>query len=213
MADDLSRRELQRLTQGDELAFTALVKTWHGRLRGFARSLVGDVWADEVLQDAWMSIHGGLPDFAGRSKLSTWLYTVVRNAALSRIRKEKRMVSLDAMMAEAHTPDPEAMPGLHFNESGGWQRDPGSWDHSGAAAQLEQEELQRCLNQVISSLPQMQQTVLHLRDIEQLALSDICNILELGASNVRVLLHRARLSVRAALQIYMETGECSSAGK
>ncbi len=54
----------------------------------------------------------------------------------------------------------------------------------------------------------MQGSVLHLREREGLELEDICNLLQVSLSNVRVLLHRARLKVFATLEHFEETGQC-----
>ena len=60
----------------------------------------------------------------------------------------------------------------------------------------------------LDSLSEMQGSVLHLREREGLELEDICNLLQVSLSNVRVLLHRARLKVFATLEHFEETGQC-----
>jgi RNA polymerase sigma-70 factor, ECF subfamily len=58
------------------------------------------------------------------------------------------------------------------------------------------------------SLPQLQNSVLVLREREGLTLEDICNLLQITLSNARVLIHRARLKVFATVEHFEETGEC-----
>jgi RNA polymerase sigma-70 factor (ECF subfamily) len=73
---------------------------------------------------------------------------------------------------------------------------------------LTEEELRECLEKTLASLSEMQGSVLHLREREGLELEDICNLLQVSLSNVRVLLHRARLKVFATLEHFEETGQC-----
>lgn len=53
-----------------------------------------------------------------------------------------------------------------------------------------------------------QRSVIALRDLQQMPVEDICNILQLSHSNLRVLLHRARRRIFAMVDHFMETGEC-----
>ena len=82
---ELDEQDLEALRRGDQLAFTRLVKRYHRQLLVVARAMVGDVWAEEVLQETWVSVHRALPRFEGRSSLQTWLYTIVRNEARTRL--------------------------------------------------------------------------------------------------------------------------------
>lgn len=74
--------------------------------------------------------------------------------------------------------------------------------------QLSQEQLRDCLEHTLLSLSQLQSSVLLLRERQGLELQEICNLLGLSLSNVRVLLHRARLKVFATLEHFEETGQC-----
>ncbi len=73
---------------------------------------------------------------------------------------------------------------------------------------LTEDELRECLERTLISLPQLQSSVLVLRERQGLELEEICNLLELSLSNVRVLIHRARLKVFATVEHFEETGEC-----
>jgi RNA polymerase sigma-70 factor (ECF subfamily) len=56
----------------------------------------------------------------------------------------------------------------------------------------------------IEQLPQAQRLVISLRDVEGWSAEEVCNVLELSESNQRVLLHRGRSRVRAALERHLE---------
>tara|TARA_R100001377_G_scaffold74604_2_gene50898 strand:+ start:474 stop:1097 length:624 start_codon:yes stop_codon:yes gene_type:complete len=199
-------QDLEALRRGEAPAFTALVKRYHRQLLVVARAIVGDVWAEEVLQEAWVSIHRALPRFEGRSSLQTWLYTIVRNEARTRLGKESRYVSLDAMVG-SHDDSLDALD-IHFKKNGHWQSSPANWHSDTPLQLLEQEQLRKCIDHTLTTLSADQCAVFTMRDIQQMELQDICNILELSNSNVRVLLHRARLSLMQVIDRYQETGTC-----
>ncbi|MNC68361.1 RNA polymerase sigma factor YlaC [compost metagenome] len=73
---------------------------------------------------------------------------------------------------------------------------------------LSREQMRECLEHTLLSLSQLQRSVLVLRERQGLELEQICNLLEISLSNVRVLLHRARLKVFATLEHFEETGQC-----
>ncbi|MNN69828.1 RNA polymerase sigma factor YlaC [compost metagenome] len=73
---------------------------------------------------------------------------------------------------------------------------------------LTEDELRECMEKTLLSLPELQSSVLLLRDRQGLELEEICNLLEISLSNVRVLLHRARLKVFATVEHFEETGQC-----
>lgn len=75
-------------------------------------------------------------------------------------------------------------------------------------ALLTENELRECLEHTLLSLSELQSSVLLLRERRGPELEEICNLLEISLSNVRVLLHRARLKVFATVEHFEETGEC-----
>ena len=197
---------LSRLKQQDQPAFNLLVKKAHLRLLGFAGSIVGRERAEDVMQDAWIAIWRGLPGFEGRASLSTWLYTIVRNECTARLKKEGRLSLVQA---------PTDTAGVfsdwlenRFKDDGHWADAPGHWDMNTPEAMLEESQLQDCLKKNLDRLQESQQAVFRLREIEQLPLDRVCNILALSDSNVRVLLHRARLRLLQVIDHYQSTGEC-----
>lgn len=199
--------DLTALKQQDHQAFQALVMRYHSRLIVVARAIVGDTWAEEVVQDSWLAAYKALPDFEGRSSISTWLITIVKNAATTRLRKESRLVSMDTGINSDS--DEEGFLDLdRFTPSGKWANQFGDWGVDGASALMEQQELQQQINAAMSALPVLQRAILMMRDVQQMDVSDVCNILDISHSNARVLLHRARLKLFETINTYLETGEC-----
>lgn len=194
---------LPALQQQDRQAFAQLVHTYHHKLLALASSIVGSAQAEEVLQEAWMSAWRALPKFEGRSALKTWLTRIVINSANSRHRQNKPELSLDAFAED----NPGFWERFH-PEDGHWSKMPGEWHSDNPDELLEQAELGRCLEKTLATLPDMQQTVFVLRHVQDMELDEICNVLEISSSNVRVLLHRARLRLFQTVDHFQETGEC-----
>ncbi len=82
------------------------------------------------------------------------------------------------------------------------QTPPSQWELDTPEALLAEAELRECLEKTIASLSEMQSSVLLLRERQGLEPEEICNLLDLSLSNVRVLLHRARLKVFATLEAF-----------
>lgn len=197
---------LPRLMAGEQEAFELLVRQYHQAMQQVAQAIVGEAQAEESVQEAWVSVIRSLPAFQGRSSLKTWLFTIVANEAKSRLRKGrstqgKREVSLD-----------EQPGGLL--DSGRWQKDghwleaPAAWHDNSPETLLSHEDFRNCLDKTLQKLPEDQRAVLTLRDYQGLELEEICNILGLTASNIRVLVHRARLRVYAMAEHFEDTGKC-----
>ncbi|WP_416311723.1 RNA polymerase sigma factor [Pseudomonas sp. W03] len=194
---------LSRLLAGDQQAFRTLVATYQGAMRAVAIAIVGSAQADEVVQDAWLAAVRNLDGFQGRSSLKTWLLTITANTAKSRLRKVRREVSLDDLPAPHGSIDD-----ARFAADGHWSPAPLAWHEDSPEALLAEEELRKCLEKTLASLSELQRSVLLLRERQGLELDEICNLLDVSLSNVRVLLHRARLKVFATLEHFEETGEC-----
>lgn len=194
---------LSRLLAGDQQAFRTLVAAYQGAMRAVAIAIVGGAQADEVVQDAWLAAVRNLDGFQGRSSLKTWLLTITANTAKSRLRKVRREVSLDDL------PTPHgSIDDTRFAADGHWSPAPLAWHEDSPEALLAEDELRECLETTLASLSELQRSVLLLRERQGLELDEICNLLDVSLSNVRVLLHRARLKVFATLEHFEETGEC-----
>lgn len=194
---------LTRLLAGEQRAFRELVVTYQGGMRAVAYAIVGSRHADEVVQDSWLAVVRHLHGFQGRSSLKTWLLTITANTAKARFKQNRREVLLDDL------PSPHGSLGdERFAADGHWLLAPHAWHHDSPEALLTAGELRECLEKTLLALPAAQASVLHLREREGLELDAICNLLELSLSNVRVLLHRARLKVFATLEHFEETGQC-----
>ncbi|MEK1943871.1 MAG: RNA polymerase sigma factor [Pseudomonas sp.] len=203
MSAPLDAELLPRLLAGEQQAYRELVATYQGAMRAVAYAIVGSRNADEVVQDAWLAVVRNLAGFQGRSSLKTWLLTITANTAKSRLKQNRREVLLDDI------PSPHGSIGDdRFAEDGHWLLAPHAWHQDSPDALLTEEELRECLEKTLASLSELQGSVLNLRERQGLELEEICNLLDISLSNVRVLLHRARLKVFATLEHFERTGHC-----
>ncbi len=200
---------LEKLKNQDHQSFNLLVQEYHLSLLAVARSIVGDAWAEEVTQEAWVSIYKALPKFQERSSLKTWMFTILKNEAFGRYRKEAKTTSLESASDDGQQGDKlDKWLANGFEDDGHWQKAPSDWDLSSPEALLQEEQLQRCIEHTLTLLQSDQKAVFMLRDQEQLEMQEVCNILEISYYNARVLLHRARLKLFQVIDHYQETGEC-----
>ena len=185
---------LERLRLGDEQAFEAFVARHDGTLRRVARTFVRTpTAADEVVQETWLAMLRGLNEFEGRSSLRTWLFRILVNRARTRAKREARSIPFSALGAE----DSSAYePG--FGPDGRWISPPRRLD-SDPEANLLSSELREHLLAAVDDLGPAQRLVITLRDIVGLGAEEVCELLDVSDVNQRVLLHRARTHVRAAL--------------
>jgi len=203
MSFEISEDFLNRLKSQDQDAFAQLVQQHHRQMIHVARGIIGDAQAEEVVQEAWVSIYRNLTKFEGRSSLKTWMFTIVSNGAKTRLRKESRQVSM-ADVEGTLSGVPEDL----FNPEGGWSKPPPKWDINTPDQLLEEDQLQECIEKTAAGLPEQQRAVFVLREVEQQSLNEVRNMLDLSDSNVRVLLHRARVKLMQVIDRYQETGIC-----
>jgi RNA polymerase sigma-70 factor (ECF subfamily) len=205
----MPERSLHRsLAQGDEAAFTALVRQYHAPLRRLALTYVrSPAVADEVVQETWLGVMRGISAFDGRSSLKTWIFSILANIARTRATRERRTVPISALTADADGPtvDPSRFLDEHHDRwPGHWTSPPASWDELPEEHLAGRETLAR-VHAAIDLLPPLQRRVIVLRDIEGWPADEVCALLELTEGNQRVCLHRARSKVRQELEDYLSS--------
>ena len=188
---------IKGMLAGDSTAFEIAVALYHPKMVMIAKAIIGEAFAEEIAQDAWISAIGSLADFGGRSSLYTWLVQITANAAKTRLRREKRQVSLDENWQQLDTDD-------RFNHKDHWREQVSQWDIDTPEAIIANHQLKEIIQQTFAQLPPQQQAVLTMYDLEGESMQEICNILNISASNARVLLHRARSAIQQKIHQYQE---------
>jgi RNA polymerase sigma-70 factor, ECF subfamily len=192
------------LRAGDELAFRDLVKRHDRAMRRLALTFVQTPSvADEVVQETWLAVIRGLADFEGRSSLKTWIFRILVNRAQTRGARERRITPFSSLVdsGDDHggTVDPDRFLPPDSTFDGYWAVSPSRFFQL-PEERLLAEETKELVAQAIDTLPTRQQQVIRLRDIDGFTAEEVCESLGVSRANQRVLLHRARAAVRAALE-------------
>ena len=178
---------IQRVQNGDTDAFYELVRPYERAVFLSALSLVkNDADAEEVAQEAVLKAFKGLARFRQEAKFSTWLIQIAINEAKMKLRKDRRHL-YESLEEGQQTDDGDYMP-----------KDFADWREIPSEA-LEQKELRRALAKALDSLPEKYRTILVLRDVQQLTITETAQVLGLSEANVKTRLCRARLQMRDAL--------------
>jgi len=178
--------------QGDGKAFGELVKQFEDTVYSFAFKVCRDhEKAVETAQDTFVNVYLKLNQFDGKSKFSTWLYSIVANNCLMKRRKtklEESSVSIDES-SDIRVDDLASyiVP---------WDPDP--------AETLLTNELKNVLDEAIKKLPMEYRVVFVMRDVEQMAGEEVAEVLGLSLPAMKSRLRRARLFLRNELRPYME---------
>jgi RNA polymerase sigma-70 factor (ECF subfamily) len=194
------------LRRGDEAVFTELVNAYSTPLLRVAQDFVRTrAVAEEVVQETWLAVLNGIDRFEGRSSLKTWLYRILVNKAKTRGVREARTVPFSAFDVEGEEP---AVPENRFRAPdnqwpGHWASPPRALDTVPEERLLGREARER-IAEALTTLPDTQRIVVTLRDVAGWDSDEVCDALELSEGNQRVLLHRGRAKLRAALEQYLE---------
>jgi RNA polymerase sigma-70 factor (ECF subfamily) len=167
-----------RARSGERPALEALLVELAPQMERFARRLCGGRAADvdDVLQDALVLVAEHLPEFEGKSALSSWVFALVRSACARRRRGAKNAGhdGLDAVLEVASEgPSPER-------------------------ATLD-DERRRQVAAALDALPAEHREVLALRDVEGLTAEEAAASLGISVAALKSRLHRGRAALRAAL--------------
>jgi RNA polymerase sigma-70 factor (ECF subfamily) len=203
------QRLLERLRAGDQAAFMELVDRHSGAMLRVAQLFVPSrAVAEEVVQETWVGVLRGLDGFEGRSSLRTWMFRILTNRAKTRGERESRTVPFSALASREAEGDDAAVDADRFTRPDGggpgfWAEPPRRWEDSPERS-LQSAETVELVRGAVEKLPEAQRLVITMRDLEGWPSVEVCNALEISETNQRVLLHRARSKVRAALEGYFD---------
>jgi RNA polymerase sigma-70 factor (ECF subfamily) len=199
---------VERLRAGDQDAFAELVRRYHRLMLRVARGYVRtDAVAEEVVQEAWLAVVRGIERFEGRSSFKTWLLRIVANRAMTQGVKEARSVPFASLEEDDDGGEPSVAP-ERFHPAGepgagAWSAPPEPWPEDQVLAS----ETRAVIERAIDALPGLQRSVVSMRDIEGWSSEEVREALGISAANQRVLLHRGRQRVRAALDAYLSPSQ------
>ena len=178
---------VRRLRAGDERAFATLMRANGGRMLATARRLLrSEEDARDAVQEAWLQAFRALPRFEGQARLSTWLHRIVVNAALMKLRAQRRR--------------PEAA----FEDLPPHADADGAWLDSSTATSSDEHlaSRERCalVRRAIDQLPESHRRILLLRDFDELDTGETARRLGITEGAVKTRLHRARQALRDVIE-------------
>lgn len=181
-----------RLRAGDGAALEILMEQYGSKIYRLAYGITrnaGD--AEEVVQDAFLTLFQKIHTFEERAALGTWLYRVATNAALMKRRGRRREVEvpLESQLPQFH-PD-GSRKGDQTILMVDWSQNP--------EQELLSRETREILHGAIDALPDQHRAVLLLRDVEGLSNEEVAEVVGESVAAVKSRLHRARMALRETL--------------
>ncbi len=191
MANSTDTILLERLQNGDGQALSDLIDAYGAKIYQLAfRYLRNKEDAEEVAQDVLFKVHRKVGEFRGDSALSSWIYRITFNAAMSRLRsgsyqraqEEQRLASLN------ERDDQDARPA----------HEPADWSEM-ADEQLFKAQLRKRMFTAILALPVIYRAPVMLRDIQGMSTEEASAVLHVKDQTLKSRLHRGRLILRKQL--------------
>jgi len=171
--DDPDLKLLRTAARGDIQAFELLVKRYQGPLLNFTARYLGDRFlAEEAVQEVFLKVFQAAPRFEAKSKVSTWIFRIAYNQAMTELGRRGRLENLrEAMNSMGGGEEPFTTP----REAG---------------------ELEEDIESGLSRLPENQRAALLLRVNEELSYREIADVLGVSVESVESLLFRARTNLK-----------------
>ena len=151
--------------------------------------------AEDVVQETLLAALEGRARFAGDSSLKTWLTGILKHKILDAIRRKSREQPLAVGNDGDEAADVESL----FKADGHWQQMPATWGDPDQA--LENRKFWEIFELCSRLLPERTARVFMLREVMELSTEEICQELAITPTNLWVILHRARLTLRECLEI------------
>lgn len=172
--------ELVREERRDE-AISLLLPAFRRKVFGLAYSFLRDrEAAEDVAQEVFIKVWRALPRFDGRASMSTWIYTITRNASLSALRARRAHSSLSV---------PEVMEAVEAMEA---------MEAIDAAPSADVIVDRAAILRLVDQLPAKQRQVIMLFYMEAQSHEEVATMLAMPVGTVKTLLHRARARLSAA---------------
>ena len=175
------------------LDFAHAVQALRPQLLRFAQAqLRNPAWAEDAVSEALLAALAKPQAFAGQSQLKTWLVGILKHKLIDQIRRHSREVSATTYE------DDEDLDGQLFDATGHWRTAPADWGDPEAACG--RSEFFEVLEVCVEKLPGVQGRVFMMREWLELDSIEICKELGITATNLWLLLHRARMRLQACLK-------------
>jgi RNA polymerase sigma-70 factor (ECF subfamily) len=166
---------INSVLEGNESDYSIIVDRYKNKAFSMLRRMLkSDFDAEEVLQDCFVKAYYSLKNFKGESKFSTWFYKIVYNTALTKLSLKRRKIELEMSSVEDH-----------FNLESDYD-----------FIDVEKKDLNDFIREIINKLPERYTAVISMFYLNEMSIEEISDVLQVSASNVKVMLYRARNSLR-----------------
>lgn len=165
----------------------------------FARLQLRDAAAaEDTVQDALVAALANAPQFAGQAQFKTWVFGILKHKIVDAIRRQGRSINASALGAADASLD-DTLQNL-FDASGHWRPDARPRDWQDPQAALHQQDFWNVFDACLNHLPEATARVFMMREFLEFETSEVCRELGITANHCHVILHRARLALRACLE-------------
>jgi len=173
---NLSDQEIiESVRKGNSSDYSIIVNRYKNKAFSLLkRMLKNEFEAEEVLQDCFLKAYKSLINFKGESKFSTWFYRIVYNTALTRLSSQKRKTETEMTSVEDH-----------FNLESEYGSD-----------EIEKTDMKEFIHDLIGKLPERYTAIITMFYLNEMSIEEISEVMGLTISNVKVMLHRSRNSLR-----------------
>jgi len=176
-----------------ELEFEKIHAEFRPRIQRYLTRLVGEHEAEDLTQEVFVRVSRALPTVRGESQLSTWIYRIATNAALDRLRSPSFKRSAQSELSDGPDADDDE---AEAQQAGTGEEAPSLEE------QIFRKERFQCYEGFIENLPANYRAVVALREVEDLAVGEIAEILGLSPDVVKIRLHRGRAKLLKELKAH-----------
>ncbi len=151
--------------------------------------------AEDLVQETFLAALRAAGDFAGKSSERTWFVGIMKHKMVDYFRRQERERPVTALNSAEDSAEEL------FDHKGWWKVKPAKWS-ANAGELLERKEFWEIFRRCLAKLPQKLAAAFSLREMDELSSPEICGVLKVTASNLGVLLYRARMGLRRCLEIH-----------
>lgn len=182
---------IERTKQGDQQAFAELVELHQDHVYNLAyRILQNAEEADDATQEIFVKVWQAISSFRGDSKFTTWLYRIVHNHCLNRLRSTKnapKTISTETNLEEGDDSEHDLLANLPGDKA------------DEPSVQFEAHERRQTIWQEVENLPAKYRSIIAMYYMQELSYEEIASILEMPVGTVKTHLYRAKALLKARL--------------
>lgn len=178
---------------------TAFLESLRRQMLRFATLQLSDTHlAEDAVQEALLGALKNVKSFGARAAVKTWVFAILKNKIADVLRQKQRLVEASSLLREGE--EDEDFSGL-FDKRGRWQPDqrPAAW--ANPEESLRESQFWHVFEACLENLPGNQARVFMMREFVELDSNEICATVGITASNLNVMMHRARIRLRECLEI------------